>query len=112
MIECSTSALAVAAFWVPSALAIVSSLSWTSASSVIVLITRFCGRSQVHDDGNTLWLPDGVCLCVVIWLCTVLTHPTVSHLHLCHPPLSLFLYSFLRSQTLVPLQASHKTWNQ
>lgn len=64
MIKRWIQALAVAVFWVLIAVTTVSSLSWTSASSVIVLITVICGRSLVwreqHDD--TLRLPDGVCL--------------------------------------------------
>lgn len=44
-------ALAVTTFWVLTAT--VSSLSWTSASSIIVLITMTCGRSQVQRNNTT-----------------------------------------------------------
>lgn len=64
MIKRWIQALAVAVFWVLIAVTTVSSLSWTSASGVIVLITAICGRSLVWREqrDDTLWLPDGVCL--------------------------------------------------
>ena len=64
MIKRWIQALAVAVFWVLIAVTTVSSLSWTLASGVIVLITAICGRSLVWREqrDDTLWLPDGVCL--------------------------------------------------
>jgi len=76
------------------------------SASCIVLITKCWGRSQVQSD-NTMGAatlsgpPDGVCLCVVIWLCTVLTHPSFSHcLNLCVPLLSRSQFPSLSSWKL------------
>lgn len=101
-----------------SAIAILSSLSWTSASSGIVLITRYCGRSQVQRNNTNTATLSGFQMVFVSCCDLALYSVDSSHcfplpepipFHTCH---CLSPLSDTCLLSLVSLQALQKVWNR